>query len=82
MSAATVKKRDPNLDNEAVMKYREIVRLQANYLQRECIAETVENSARGLRIWEATLIEYMLHGRNPKDVLAMLKSYQLMSNGK
>lgn len=78
----SVKKRDPNLDNEAVKKYREVVHLQANYLQREEIAYTVEDSARGLRIWEAALIEWMLRGRNPKDVYAMLQTYKLMSGGR
>lgn len=75
---AVTKKRDPNLDNAAVIKYREIVRLQLNYIQREEVAYIVENSARGLRIWEAVLIEHMLHGWNPKDVLTMLKNYKAM----
>lgn len=69
------KKRDPNLDNEAVKKYRDIVHLQANYLQRAEIAATVDE--RGLRVWEAVLTEHMLHGWNPKDVLRMLRTYEL-----
>ena len=78
-----VSRRDVNLDNPAVKKYREIIHLQANYIQREEIAYVVENSARGLRIWEAALLEHMLHGWNPKDVLKMLKSYQaMMPNGR
>lgn len=76
------KKRDPNLDNEAVKKYREIVHLQANYLQRAEIALVVENSERGLRVWEATLLEYMLAGYPPKRVDWMLKNYKAqMPNG-
>lgn len=70
--------RDANLDNPAVKLYRELIHLQANYIQREFIAHDVEDSPRGLRIWEATLLEYMGRGRNPKDVIAMLKSYQVM----
>lgn len=72
------KKRDPNLDHPAVKKYREIIHLQANYIQREEIAYTVENSERGLRIWEATLVEYMLAGYPPKRVDWMLKNYNVM----
>ena len=69
------KGRDPNLDDPAVKKYREIARLQANHIQRAEIAATVDD--RGLRIWEAVLTEHMLHGWNPKDVLRMLKTYEL-----
>lgn len=72
---ATEKKRDPNLDNPAVKKYRDIVHLQANYLQREEIALMVTNE----RIWEVVLLEWMLAGRNPKNVLGMLRAYQLMA---
>lgn len=71
------KKRDPNLDNEAVKLYRHIIHLQANYLQREEIAYTVTN----LRVWQAVLLEWMLEGRNPKNVLAMLKVYRNMTDG-
>lgn len=71
------KKRDPNLDNDAVKKYREVIHLQANYLQREEIALTVGN----IRIWEVVLLEWMLEGRNPKNVLGMLKIYRNMTNG-
>lgn len=76
-NAKEPKKRDPNLDNDAVKKYREIVHLQANYLQREEIALTVTN----LRIWEVVLMEWMLEGRPPKNILSMLKVYRNMSNG-
>lgn len=75
------KKRDPNLDNAAVKKYREIIRLQANYLQRELIADEVGDTPRELRIWEATLVEHMGHGWNPKDVLTMLKNYKNTMDG-
>lgn len=71
------KKRDPNLDNPAVKLYREIVHLQLNYLQREEVALMVTN----LGIWEAVLLEWMLEGRPPKNVLSMLKVYRNMSNG-
>jgi len=76
----TVKKpRDPNLDNPAVKKYREIVHLQWNHIQCDHIAYVVEDSPRGLRIWEATILEHMGHGWNPKDVLTMLKNYRVMT---
>lgn len=68
------KKRDPNLDNEAVRTYRDVIHLQANYLQREEIALTVGN----VRVWEAVLLQWMLEGRNPKNVLGMLRAYDLM----
>jgi hypothetical protein len=75
----TKQPRDPNLDNPAVKKHREIIRLQANYIQREMIADVVENSARGLMVWEAVLIEHLAHGWNPKDVMIMLKNYKAMA---
>lgn len=70
------KKRDPLLDHRAVRKYREIVHLQANHIQREEIAFVVEDSDRGERIWEAVLVEWMLHGYNPKNVVGMLNLYR------
>lgn len=78
IDAMEPKKRDPNLDNDAVKKYREIIHLQANWLQRELIANDVGDTPRELRIWEATLVEHMGHGWNPKDVLMMLKNYKVM----
>jgi hypothetical protein len=69
-------KRDPNLDNPAVRLYREVIHLQANYLQREEIAERVGESETCLRLWRATLTEWMLRGNNPKNVLGMLKVYK------
>lgn len=71
-------KRDPNLDNSAVKLYRQIVHLQANYLQRAEIALVVTNE----RIWECVLTEWMLTGKNPKNVLAMLRVYQNMNGGR
>lgn len=71
--------RDPNLDNAAVKLYRDVVRLQSNYIQRELIADVVEDSPRGLAIWEAVLIEHLAHGWNPKDVMVMLKNYKAMA---
>lgn len=68
-------KRDPNLDNKAVKLYRDVVHLNCNYLQRAEIAATVDE--RGLRVWESVLTEHMLHGWNPKDVLRLLKTYEL-----
>ena len=70
--------RDPNLDCEAVKKYREIVHLQMNYIQRAYVAETVECTPRGLAIWEAVLIECMANGFNPKGIPKMLKMWELM----
>lgn len=75
------RRRDPLLDNKAVMKHREIVHLRANHIQREYIAGTVHDSDRGLRIWEGVLVEYMAQGRNPKDVTAMLKRYNDVIDG-
>jgi hypothetical protein len=81
IEAMETKKRDPNLDNLAVKKYRDVVRLQANHVQREDIALTVENSERGLRIWEAVLLEHMGAGYPPKRVDWMLRNYQKMMPG-
>lgn len=75
------KKRDPLLDNKAVMKHREIIHLRANYIQREFIADSVSESERGLRLWESVLVEWMAHGRNPKDVMGMLKAYKVVVDG-
>lgn len=70
-------KRDPNLDCQAVKLYREVVHLQANYLQREAIAETVQCNERGLRLWTAVLVERMLNGDNPKAIPSMLRQWEL-----
>lgn len=70
--------RDKNLDNAAVKKYREICHLNCNYLQRAEIALVVTNE----RIWEAVLIEWLLSGYNPKNVLGMLKLYRTMNGGR
>jgi hypothetical protein len=72
------KKRDPNLDNQAVKMYRDIIHLQANYLQRQEIALVVTNE----RLWECVLTEWMLAGCNPKNVLGMLRQYELMNGGR
>lgn len=77
MPPPKVKQRDPNLDNQAVKLYRDVVHLQLNHIQRECVADEVTN----FRIWEAVLLEYMLEGRPPKNVLAMLKTYRNMNGG-
>ncbi len=71
------KTRDPLLDNDAVKLYREIVHLQLNHVQRECVAYEVKN----IRIWEATLAEFMLKGYPPKRVDLMLKTYREMVGG-
>lgn len=70
------KPRDPLLDNQAVRLYRDIVHLQLNHVQRECVADAVTN----IRIWEATLAEFMLKGYPPKRVDLMLKTYREMTN--
>lgn len=72
------RERDINLDNPAVRKYRDVIHLQANYLQRAEIALVVTNE----RIWEVVLLEWMLEGRNPKNVLGMLRVYQSMNGGR
>jgi hypothetical protein len=76
METQPKRQRDPNLDNPAVMKHREIIHLRANYIQRQEIAATVDESLRGLQIWESTLVEWMLCGYSPKNVLGMLKQYK------
>lgn len=69
--------RDPNLDCPAVKAYREIVHLQLNHIQRAEVADRVLCNERGLRIWEWTLHEFMLEGRNPKNIVPMLKAWEL-----
>ena len=73
LSPARNRKRDPNLDVPAVKLFRDVVHLQANHIQRQEIALTVTN----LALWEAVLLEWMLSGRNPKNVLGMLRQYEL-----
>jgi len=68
--------RDKNLDCEAVKKYKDIVHLQLNHVQRAFVAETVECTPRGLAIWESVLLEHLANGRNPKAVPTLLKLWE------
>lgn len=68
-------KRDLNLDNPAVRSYKDIIHLQLNYLQRQFVVESIPNTPRGLRIWQAVLTERMLKGCNPKNVPDMVKQW-------
>lgn len=67
------KPRDPLLDCPIVKTYRDIVHLQLNYLQRQYVAQEVSCCERGQRLWRCVLTEYMLEGRNPRNVVAMVK---------
>ena len=68
--------RDVNLDCENIKSYREIMRLQMNYLQREFVVKNVSCCERGRALWRATLTEWMLHGFNPKNVPGMVKLWE------
>jgi hypothetical protein len=69
-------KRDPLLDCPAVIEFRNIIHLQLNYLQRQFVAENVSCCERGLALWRATLREFMLEGRNPRNVVYMTKIWE------
>lgn len=69
-------KRDKNLDCPNVQTYRDIVHLQLNYLQRQYVVEHVSCCERGQRLWRATLTEFMLEGKNPRNVVYMVKIWE------
>lgn len=69
-------KRDPLLDCPNVKAYREIVHLQLNYLQRQYVVEKVSCCERGQRLWRASLVEWMLYGYSPKNVVGMVKLWE------
>jgi len=71
-------KRDPTLDCENVRAYREIIHLQLNYLQREYVVKNVSCCERGQALWRSTLTEFMLEGRNPRNVVYMVKIWENM----
>lgn len=76
------KQRDPNLDHEAVRKYRDIVHLTPNHIQRQDIAVTVRGNGE-LELWEKVLIQFMREGNNPKRVDWMLDRFETaLRNGK
>ncbi len=68
--------RDKNLDCLAVIAYKDIIHLQANYLQRAEIAEKIQCTERGLSIWRGVLRDHMLRGWNPKNIPFMLKQWE------
>lgn len=70
------KKRDVNLDCPAVQEYRNIVHLRLNYLQRQFVVDKISCCERGLALWRATLNEFMLEGRNPRNVVYMVKVWE------
>ena len=70
------KKRDVNLDCPAVADFRSIVHLQLNYLQRKFVVENVSCCERGLALWRETLKEFMLEGKNPRNVVSMVKIWE------
>lgn len=69
-------KRDPSLDCVNVKSYREICRLQMNYLQRQYVVDNVSCCERGQRLWRASLVEWMLHGYSPKNVIGMVRLWE------
>jgi hypothetical protein len=76
--------RDPNLDHPAVKKYRDIIRLTPNWIQRRDIALTVHVNGNGeLDLWEEILIRFMREGRNPKRVDWLCDRFETaLRNGK
>lgn len=69
-------KRDPLLKCPNIIAFRDVVRLQLNYLQRRFVVEKVSCCERGQRLWRSVLEEQMLCGRNPKDILRMVKLWE------
>lgn len=68
--------RDPLLDCPNIRIYREIIRLQMNYLQRQYVVQKVSCCERGQAIWRATLTEWHLNGFNPKNIPGMVKMWE------
>lgn len=69
-------RRDPNLDCPAVVQYRETIRLQMNYLQRQFVVDKVSCCERGLAIWRGVLRDHMLHGYNPRNIPFMVQVWE------
>jgi truncated hemoglobin YjbI len=77
------RERDPNLDHPAVRMHREIVRLGTNHIQRRDIIAHISaavqemglDADRALLMWRASLENYMLTGKNPRNVGYMLDLY-------
>lgn len=66
------KKRDPLLDDPAVMAYREIARRNAPAVARPEIAETVKDLER----WQEVVKWWMMAGYNPSNIGGMLEVYR------
>jgi len=67
--------RDPNLQCGLIQIYRDVIHFYPNHLQRQYIVENVSCCERGQRLWRATLVDFQLEGRNPKNVIAMVKAW-------
>lgn len=63
--------RDPLLDCEAVVIYRNIAKLTPNAIQRQAIYDTVKNT----ELWEAVCTDWLKHGWNKANVSGMLEAY-------
>ena len=68
--------RDKNLDCPNVRAFRDIIRFQLNYLQRQYVVEKVSCCERGQRLWKGVLEETMLYTMNPKNVPGMVKRWE------
>ncbi len=65
--------KDPLLSHPAIMVYRSVTHLTANFVQRKQITEIVGFDDQG---WKASLEHWMMHGYSPTNVLGMLDSFQ------
>jgi len=69
-------KRDPTLQCNLIQIYRDVVHFYPNHIQRQYIVEKVSCCERGQRLWRATLSEFMLEGKNPRNVAYMVKIWE------
>jgi hypothetical protein len=70
-AAKAAKPRDPNLDHEAVVLYREVCHLTPNHAQRKMIVEAVTD----LDAYRAVLTKFMQEGQPPNHVDWTLERY-------
>jgi hypothetical protein len=69
---AAKKERDPLLDHPAVQAYKDVLKTNANDVQRALIAEHVSD----LTKWRASLEAWAGHGWNPKNVAGLIEYHQ------
>lgn len=69
--------RDPNIDNKAVRKYREMAKWNTNWIQRKEIVLTVnQDNPREMELWEDVIYNHLLTGKWAGNVKALLNEFE------